>query len=130
MSFRDIQAMSIDYTSYHPKWKTVSNHIRTLRSGGQCECHGECGVSHGSSNKKNRCKEINKSKAIHFKGNVILTVSHLCHRQHDPMCIEEEHLKAMCQACHLRYDKDFHKSNAARNRLKKLENEGQLILLF
>lgn len=44
---------------------------------------------------------------------VVLTVAHL---NHTPEDCAEDNLKAMCQRCHLNYDKDEHRAQAARTR--------------
>ena len=56
------------------------------------------------------------------KGRVILTVAHL---DHDPSNNKDSNLKAMCQRCHLRYDKDQHGFNASLTRDRK---KGQIRL--
>lgn len=47
---------------------------------------------------------------------VILTVGHL---NHDTSDNRDENLKAWCQRCHLAYDADLHKANAAKTRRAK-----------
>jgi hypothetical protein len=42
---------------------------------------------------------------------VVLTVAHL---DHNPENCERSNLRALCQRCHLRYDKAHHATNAAR----------------
>lgn len=42
---------------------------------------------------------------------MVLTVAHLCHT---PEC--REHVRAMCQGCHLHYDKVHHQASGARTR--------------
>lgn len=44
---------------------------------------------------------------------VVLTVAHL---NHTPEDCREDNLRAMCQRCHLNYDKDEHNAQAARTR--------------
>jgi len=106
----------IDYSKYPQDWKKISAKIRE-RSGGRCECYGECGL-HQTNPGPRRCNEQNGSKALWANGKVILTTAHL---NHDPMDCREENLKAMCQRCHLRYDSELHKKN--RKRKKFLEEK-------
>lgn len=47
---------------------------------------------------------------------VILTIAHL---DHAPENCDPANLKAMCQRCHLRYDRHHHAKNAAITRAKK-----------
>lgn len=91
---------------YPAEWKAISRAIR-VRSGGQCECAGECGLHHAR-----RCEERNGMAAKWAKGKIVLTVAHL---NHDGMDCRDENLKAMCQRCHLRYDVGLHVANRRRN---------------
>lgn len=113
---------------YPANWEQFSREIRFGRAGGRCECTGECGL-HRTTPGPRRCVEVDGSKAHWANGKVILTVAHLnaaggpC--QCDPHCADPEHVKAMCQRCHLRYDGPRHQDNASKNRDKK---RGQLRL--
>ena len=106
--------MPVDYATYPKEWKAISQRIR-LRSGGQCECEGECGL-HRTTPGPRRCIERNGQPAKWAKGKVVLTVAHL---NHQPMDCRDENLKAMCQRCHLRYDMTHHQLNARRTRRSK-----------
>jgi hypothetical protein len=98
---------------YPKDWKLISENIR-LRSGGRCECFGECGL-HRTTGGPRRCEERNGGPAKWAKGKVVLTVAHL---DHQPENCEPSNLKAMCQRCHLRYDHDHHQRNAYQTRRK------------
>ena len=104
----------MDRSLYPKDWKEISKRIRE-RSGGYCECEGECGL-HLTHPGARRCSERNGFKAKWAKGKVVLTVAHLCQ---DPTCGDESHMKAMCQRCHLRYDHKLHMKNARLTREKK-----------
>lgn len=102
--------MPMDRTRYPTSWPKVSRLIRRV-AGNKCEW---CGVSNGASLPSGR------------KGKVVLTVAHLgtpfLHRagnKHDKHDIRRENLRALCQACHLRYDIDEHVANAKETRRKK-----------
>jgi hypothetical protein len=99
---------------YPKNWKDISASIRA-RSGGQCECQGECGL-HRTSPGPRRCTERHRHQASFAKGLVILTVAHL---DHTPENCDPRNLKAMCQRCHLRYDRDHHAETARRTREQK-----------
>lgn len=60
--------------------------------------------------------ERNGAKASWAKGKVMLTVAHLCH---DSTCAREDHVKAMCNRCHLRLDVEQHVKNSAATRARK-----------
>ena len=85
---------------YPQDWKSVSERIRQ-RAGGRCECSGECGLHSGR-----RCIEIHGHDAVNARGLVILTVAHL---DHQPENCDDSNLRAMCQRCHLRYDRFHHR---------------------
>ena len=84
---------------YPADWKQISLRIRA-RAEGQCECVGECGLHAGR-----RCEERNGEVAKFARGKVVLTTAHL---DHAPERCDDENLRAMCQKCHLRYDRDHH----------------------
>lgn len=99
---------------YPKDWKAISARIRE-RSGGQCECLGECGVRHRYQGAE-RCPEFNGLPAAEFKGKVVFTTAHLNHTPEDN---RPENLKAMCQRCHLLYDLPHHQKNARVTREAK-----------
>lgn len=104
---------------YPADWKVISGRIRA-RSGGQCECDGECGL-HRTNPGPRRCIERHGEPARWAKGKVILTVAHLNHQPED---CRDENLKAMCQRCHNRYDVPHRRKNrAATHRAKKQNGE-------
>ena len=47
---------------------------------------------------------------------IVLTVAHL---DHVPENVDDGNLAALCQRCHLRYDKDQHRANSRKTREKK-----------
>lgn len=90
---------------YPIAWGEISRRIRQ-RSGGQCECEGFCGLHTGR-----RCEERHGHPARWARGQIVLTVAHLTH---DPQDCREAYLKAMCQRCHLRYDRLLHEETRLR----------------
>ena len=101
---------------YPKDWKAVVARIR-LRSGGRCECTGECGLH--STKGPRRCEERNGQPAKWARGKVVLTVAH---RDHQPEHCEDGNLADLCQRCHLRYDAAHHQRNAAQTRRAKKRN--------
>ena len=92
---------------YGPDWPAFSRAIRFTRAAGRCECEGECGrATHDG-----RCPNRHGQPAYGTGSKVVLTVAHLCHT---PEC--REHVKAMCQGCHLHYDRDHHAETRATTR--------------
>jgi len=102
--------MPMHAANYPPNWRDVSAAIRA-RANSRCECAGECGLHHGR-----RCQEQNGQPARWAKGKVVLTVAHLNHLPHDCRPLN---LKAMCQRCHLRYDRDHHAQTASHTRAER-----------
>lgn len=107
---------------YPKDWDAISRRIRFDRAQGRCECEGECGL-HKDNPGPRRCTETHGQPAKWAKGKVVLTVAHLdgpggiCQCP-DP-CGIYEHLRAMCQRCHLRYDHPRHMANARATRKAK-----------
>lgn len=124
---------------YPPDWKAISIEVRQ-RAGDQCECEGECGTHAGE-----RCAAVNYALGHRRVATgqwkpfaagrdeeewskpslVVLTVAHLwqgpCadHHAAGVKCGDPSHLKAMCQACHLRYDLAHHIARRKQNRFAK-----------
>jgi len=109
---------------YHPDWSSISRRIRHERADGRCECQGECGHDHAKewddhqkafeaawgcsdlTDQSDRCLAINHGPHPITESMVVLTVAHL---DHDPTNNDDDNLRAMCQRCHLAYDKEHHK---------------------
>lgn len=117
---------------YAEGWREFSRQIRYERAQGQCECEGECGL-HRTNPGPRRCVEMDGQPAKWATGKVMLTVAHLdfkggpcdCHEREGVKCVNPDHVKAMCNRCHLRIDVPHHVFNARRTRARKA---GQLWL--
>ena len=59
------------------------------------------------------CRAVNGCSHPVTGSRVVLTVAHL---DHTPENCAPENLRAMCQRCHLTYDKDHHAQTAYRTR--------------
>jgi len=106
---------------YPPNWRQISLNIRTVRAGGRCECYGECGRrTHAG-----RCPNRNGQPAYGTFAKVVLTVAHL---DHTPENCDPGNLRAMCQGCHLHYDREHHRETAAATRREAQEAAGQLAI--
>lgn len=111
--------MPMDYSKYPKNWKEISLSIRNRE---KWECKW-CGAKNGQPNPATGSK-------------VVLTVAHLGtpHTdgtpgdKHDKMDVRPENLAALCQRCHLNYDRDEHIINAAKTRRQRKINAGQLEL--
>jgi hypothetical protein len=94
---------------YPADWDAISLHIRTVRAEGRCECAGEC----GRGTHDGRCPNMNGGQAYGTGSKVVLTVAHL---DHTPEHCDPENLRAMCNGCHLHYDRDHHAETRSRTR--------------
>jgi hypothetical protein len=90
---------------YPPDWPEISHRIRFDRAGGRCECVGEC----GRGTHPGRCPNRHGGRACGTGSRVVLTTAH---RDHTPENCAEDNLTAMCQGCHLHYDRDHHAETA------------------
>jgi hypothetical protein len=107
---------------YPKDWKQISERIRFVRAGGRCECEGECGRGHYG-----RCPNVHLQPAYGTGKTVILTVAHL---DHTPEHCADDELRAMCQGCHLHYDRDHHAQTRLATRERLLLASGQEFLPF
>ena len=103
---------------YGADWPAYSDRIRFDRAGGRCECEGEC----GRGTHAGRCPNLHGEPAYGTGSKVVLTVAHLTH---EPECRDDDKVKAMCQGCHLHYDRDHHAKTAYRTR-KELANTADM----
>lgn len=112
--------MPFDASRYPVNWQAISLRIRE-RDGWQCKF---CGAIQGEPH------PLTGSK-------VILTVAHLGvpypdgtpGNPHDKMDVRDENLAALCQRCHLNYDRAEHLLNAAYTRWCKKVKTGQLFFI-
>jgi hypothetical protein len=123
--------MPIDYKQYHPNWKAISLRIRKERAGDKCEW---CGVPNGSIGNRGKdgkwytgeeISNMNSDCGWALFGHlaepyrtfkIVLTVAHL---DHDKANNEDSNLAALCQRCHLNYDRPRHVENRRRNAAKR-----------
>lgn len=85
---------------YPKDWSNISMAIKD-RAEWRCECKGEC----GRDTHIGRCPNRHNRVAYGTSSIVILTTAHL---NHTPEDCRPENLKAMCQGCHLHYDREYH----------------------
>jgi hypothetical protein len=93
---------------YPSDWNAISKRIKD-RAGWRCECEGEC----GRGTHEGRCTNLHGGEAYGTGSKVVLTTAHL---DHTPEHCDDENLKAMCQGCHLHYDRHHHAQTAYRTR--------------
>ena len=87
---------------YSKDWNAIAAAIRE-RAGNRCE----------GSNDYPECRAENGQAHPETGSRVVLTVAHL---DHTPEHCEPSNLRAMCQRCHLNYDKHHHAQTAYRTR--------------
>ena len=107
---------------YGDDWPEFSRLIRFDRAKGRCECQGECGRSELHLDETDgRCVNRHGQPAVGTGSTVVLTVAHL---NHIPEQRGDDQVKAMCQGCHLWYDRAHH----AETRRQAQVDAGQLEL--
>lgn len=147
--------MPINYKKYHPEWKTRIRPDILMRANNCCEiCKVENynyvfrGYIRNNEGRKIEVFQDSESKIynatngrflykdyfaniIPLSGNVnqkavkiVLTIAHL---DHDIANNSYDNLKALCQKCHLNYDKVHHATNSRNTRNLKKK---QIILNF
>ena len=141
--------MPFDASKYPPKWREFSKRIRE-REGQRCAwCKAPNrqvvvrsidGTEYMTTDGEEfRCYAADNGEFLglynphHYSDydrwrsdgtRIVLTVAHLngdsgpC--QCEPRCAREDHVVALCQRCHLRYDSDRHARNRRENRRKRL----------
>lgn len=144
--------MPVDMSRYPDNWKEIVATIRA-RAGGQCEwCHvhnhawgyrDKAGVFHRVSKQPLReagCTRppfmIASTQGVIKIIEIVCTTAHLGTTKtdgtpgdkHDKSDCRLENLASLCQRCHLNYDRDEHKQNAAKTRRRKILDAGQLEL--
>jgi len=112
--------MPVDWSKYPDNWKEIVATV-AARSGGQCECRGQCGACRSGV----RCLAVNRLPHPNTGSKVVLTTAHL---DHDTTHNDLFNLLHLCQRCHLRYDGKFHRQNAIKNKAKALEKSGQVAM--
>lgn len=105
---------------YPADWPEISTAIK-VRAGWRCECLGEC----GRGTHPGRCPNLHGQPAYGTGSKVILTCAHL---DHTPENVDPDNLRALCQACHLHYDRDHHRQTRAATRRRVIEDAGQLTI--
>jgi hypothetical protein len=112
---------------YPPDWKEIRARI-LARAQNKCE---ECGVDNyaiGARDENNIWSNLNEIDNMNCDCGealwgdypniirIVLTISHTCH---DESCTDENHLRALCQRCHNRYDAPHRQRNARLTRMSK-----------
>ena len=101
--------MPIDYKKYPNNWKIKIRPDILKRAKNKCEL---CGIENYS---------------IRNNSKIILTIAHL---DHDINNNDYINLKALCQKCHINYDKYLHFCNSQFNLIEKLDLKTMLLLVF
>jgi len=115
---------------YPKDWREISRRIRFERALGGCECEGECGMpGHMEVIRGGVVRCLNSYGEPSIYGTegktVILTVAHL---DHTPENCDDENLRAMCQGCHLWYDREHHAETRRATREARLAAAGAVPL--
>lgn len=101
--------MPMNTADYHPDWKNISRQIRE-QAGWACE---------GTADFPD-CRAVNRQRHPETGSIVILTVAHMNHVTADN---DPANLRALCQRCHLAWDREHHMANARRSHARKRRGE-------
>ncbi len=117
---------------YPENWEAISHWVRFTRAAGRCECRGECGERHGDpgyppGHHLHRCRARHGSAHPTTGSRVELQTAHLNHVESD---CRPRNLRAMCQRCHLRYDRREHDRRKRASKREQLEAAGQTVFDF
>jgi hypothetical protein len=104
---------------YPADWARIAYAIKA-RAGWRCECTGECGRPRGHLDASGRCVNRQSRPAYDTGSTVVLTTAHL---DHTPENCDDDNLRAMCQGCHLNYDRDHHAETARATRAAVLAEQ-------
>lgn len=119
------------------EWALIRLRIMA-RAGDECECEGECDLSHDNGRcsaphrefidrKRGRDGRYVGAWSEHTHGTecvggeceATLVVLTIAHRDHKPSNNDNANLAALCQLCHLRLDRHEHATNAASTRARR-----------
>lgn len=125
--------MSIDYNNYPTNWKTEIRPRILERADHKCEM---CGVGNYAYGVRDAygfwCdREELEELLLDFdlfpvypkSIKIVLTIAHL--DDPDPMNCADDNLAALCQRCHLNYDRERNLKAQQVNRLKRIEEKRQ-----
>ena len=103
---------------YPKHWKKIREDV-IARSGGRCECRGECGRKHVW-NGDDRCCEVNGALASWRSDRDVVVILTTAHLDHTPENNDLANLRHFCQRCHNRYDAPHRTKTRAKTRDEKL----------
>jgi hypothetical protein len=109
---------------YPPDWDARSLAVKEA-AGWRCQCTGFCGRPSNHIDPEGRCVNRHGRPAFASGSTVVLTTAHL---DHDPENWDDPRLAALCQGCHLWYDREHHAETRALRRHEQLVAAGQLSL--
>lgn len=129
--------MPMDRSKYPKDWPKISRRIRFERAGGCCEW---CGAPHNGFRDRLTGVWFEEDFSEWFPHlaeemiRIVITTAHLGvdkpdgtpGSKADTMDCREENLAALCQRCHLNFDRQQHLQNRMHNRRARLVEVGQM----
>lgn len=96
-------------SKYPVNWDEISRDIRFNRANNRCENCGAINYSYVNRRTRKICLQ-DEDDTIR----IVLTVAHL---DHNPENCDYSNLRALCQKCHNRYDRDHRKSTRYKSKI-------------
>ncbi len=109
---------------YPPDWDERALAVKEA-AGWRCQCTGYCKRPGDHLGADGRCVNVHGRPAYGTGARVVLTAAHL---DHDPWNWEDPRIRALCNGCHLHYDREHHARSRAKRRAAELAAAGQLSL--
>lgn len=118
---RHVPIRSENRSRYPADWRTISHRIRFERAAGRCECAGECGRPLDHLADDGRCHNVHGLPRWRGAPNQCVVVLTTAHLDHTPENVDDDNLLALCEGCHLHYDRAHHAQTRVRTRAAEME---------
>lgn len=114
---------------YPRNWREIRAAVLD-RASQRCEW---CGISNGVIGRRRPDGSFDEFNGMEIEAagldgirltRIVLTIAHL---DHTPENCELENLRALCQRCHLEYDKPMHLANSRQTRARRKDEERPLL---
>ncbi len=116
--------MPMDRSRYPATWEAISRRVRD-EAGGRCAW---CGAKHGGYNTRTGSRVVLTTAHLGAPTAADRAAGRCWGSKHDKSDVRDCNLAALCNACHLGFDRDDHTRNAAETRRRRRQAAGQAAL--